>query len=382
MDEVNPDAQTIPETQGDLPEFLKDGKLEKLVSKEITVDSLNLSPTQFNEFGEWLNKQQKGGKPSQPAPVEKAAPVAPAPKEEAKPGDEAPKLFSKPKKDQAEIKAAEANRWKQKFEHEKSSNLEFKRKLTEIQKGPVKRPDNFDPFDQTTVLNTHDDVQRLKQQFDLFQKQTVDAYEAKLADLQQQMQSTQKDSRYLSIEKLQNDKTFGRFSLNTSVPIAALQDELSDFSEAVGGFDNVNRYLTDANFKAQVEAQGLSLSKGFIDNLDKFNTIFEVEKLVDSGDYKNLETAYLDVLRKTGKLSELLTSARIEGATQTAQAISNRSKQTPVLTNSNGASVKSKWTMATARSWLESHKSIQQGTEDAKTLQEIQEHIAAGLITE
>jgi len=157
-------------------------------------------------------------------------------------------------------------------------------------------------------------------------------------------------SNFLDIKKLQHNNP----ELRTTADIETLDGELKAFADSVGGYDNVNKYLEDPEFKKAKDAEGLTpLSNTFMDNLDKFNKIVDLNqefafKKDDNGkSYSDrnpdvtIDNLYMNKLQQSGQYSDMLRNAKLTGANAVVDKVVSQKHTANTMTPASGADLPS-----------------------------------------
>lgn len=324
-----------------------------------------------------------------PAAAPTPAPAAPAPA--AADGPKSPDEVPLPTKAQREEffrkfheKAATANTVTQLRDELRKMKEDTAAKLAEIQKRPVTQADPDDPLAANSVRGQAEKVAKLEEQLALVTGMLNKQTEALESFHSQSAATLQAESSLLGLERFQyetqaSDVLPAELALATTVPLSMLNAELQDFAKRIGGLEYVNKYLSDATYKAQVEAQGIKLSEGFIKNLDTFNLIHDLNEEVRVGKAPDHMTAYLSHLFKSGKLAAGFRNAKLAGAGAVATGIASQTTATPTLEPGKEAAPKAVgWTASSAREWIRLHPDIKPGSADDATFQQILELMNAG----
>jgi len=299
-------------------------KLDAIGKGEVKINDLNATER------EQLREYQKTGeiKEVEIANVEKSVPDATT--EEIKPVEEIEfkavqkKLFDK---------GVEANRQKQLKEKAEKESQFFKDQFDTLKNAEITKATD-DQFDTETQQNKDDRLAALEAyvQADIEYKKNNALVTQQEAHTIEQDLETQKGS--LSIQQLQNNFP----QLKTSKPIHQLDRELQDFSTAVGGMENVNKYLDDPVYKKQVDDQGVApLSDDFMSNLPTYNKIvdlnhkYAVSKNDAGHSYKDrnpdvsIDNFYMNQLQNSGEYRKELSNAKLAGANSVAdKVVSNK----------------------------------------------------------
>lgn len=386
------------------PSWLTQEMWEGLSSKKIALDTLN--PDQQAEFSDFLGKITSGeasAPGAAPAPSLAATPAAtpepapattpaatpsptPAPGEIRSPADVP--LADPAKREEFfrkyQEKAAEANTVAQLRDNMKRMKADFDRQLAEIKARPITPPNADDPLDAASVRSQGETIKALQDQLALVMNMMGQQSTALEAFHSQGAAQLTEQTALLGLERFQyetqgSDLIPPELGLQTSVPLPMLNAELDRFSKAVGGMENVNRYLKDPAFKTQVEAAGHKLSEGFIKNLDKFNLIFDLNEEVKAGKYPDHMAAYSHHLLTSGKLAAALRDSKLAGANAVANGVASNSNATPTLTPGQNATPPAVgWTRKSALEWVRAHPEIKPGSADDTTFQEITRLMDAG----
>lgn len=243
----------------------------------------------------------------------------------------------------------EANKAKQLNEKLASDKAFIEKQLSDSRNAPVtqRTEDAFDDDSQKNLierLNLLEGRERERLERDQTHFNTT---QAETADLQAK-NKTQSDM--LAIQQLQNNFQ----ELKTTVPITQLDAELETFAEAIGGYDNVNKYLEDPEFKKTKEAEGLTpLTNAFMENLDKFNKVVEisreynVEKDDNGKSYSDrnpdvsIDNLYMNRLQSSGHYSDQLRNAKLTGANAVADKVVSQKYTATTMQPSTGADLPS-----------------------------------------
>lgn len=383
------------------PSWLTQEMWEGLSSKKIPLDTLK--PEQQAEFSDFLGKLTSGeatapGAAPAPGPTPAPTPAAtpepapaatpaatPSPAPSAAPGEirspsDVP-LADPAKREEFfrkyNTKAAEANTQRQIAENLRAQKTDLERKLAELQKRPVTAPNPDDPLAAESVKSQAETIKKLEDTLALVmdhltkQQGALESYHAQGAA------QSGEQAALLGLERFQyetqnSDLIPPELGLQTTVPLPLLNAELTRFAAAVGGLENVNRYLKEPAFKAQVEAAGHKLSEGFIKNLDKFNLIHELNEEVQAGKYPDPMAAYSHHLLTSGKLATALRDSKLAGASAVANGVASNNNATPTLTPGQNATPPAVgWTRKSALEWVRAHPDIKPGSADDATFQEI-----------
>lgn len=400
----NSNAPLAPTTVEAHPSWLTQELWDGLSKKTIPIESLK--PEQAEEFSSFIGKLSRGevtAPAAAPAPAGEPGPAAaamtppatpsPAPAAPATPatpalpadGPQSPADVPLPSKEEREKffakyqrMASEANTAKQTAENLRTLKQEMDQKLADLAKRPITPANPDDPLDAQSVQSQADTIALLKDQLaaltEAMAKQggaLQDFHSKSAAELQEQ-------AAVVGLERFQyetmgSDLVPPELSLQTSVPLPMLNAELSRFAAAVGGMPNVNKYLNDPAYKAQVEAAGHKLSEGFLKNLDKFNLIYDLNEQVAAKKFPDHMAAYSHHLVTSGKLAAAIQSAKLAGANAVANGVATNNNAPPMLTpRLDGAPKAVGWTVRSAREWLAAHPEIKPGSADDQTFQEIQ----------
>ena len=244
-------------------------------------------------------------------------------------------------------KGVEANRNKQLLEKVEKDNTFLQEQLDVFKNaGVTKATDDY--FDDDSQKNLRETVDLLRGQMTaLLEHNKSNAVANQEAGIQiQQDLENQKGS--LSIQQLQNNFP----DLQTSKPMGQLDNELKSFSEAVGGMDNVNKYLEDPEYKKQMDGQGIApLSDSFMENLTKYSAIVDLNREYavlkdDAGQsYKDrnpdvsIENFYMNQLQTTGKFNDMLSNAKLTGANSVADKVVSQKYTAATMTPSGGGDI-------------------------------------------
>lgn len=301
-------------------------RLNAYNNKEIAYSDFN--PTELSDIDELA---KTGRIASKEAVEEKETPTT----EETK---EPEYLELKSVKTKLFDKQVEANRNKQLLDKAVESEKFLKEQLDSFKNANITKATD-DPFDDDSQKNIREELSLVKQQMQNMLEYQRDNNSRLLQDSQTHQQELETERGNLSIEKLQ--RSFP--NLKTTISIDKLNNELSDFSKNVGGFENVNKYLDDEAFRKQKEEEGVKpLSEAFMSNLPIFNEIvdlndkFSIQKDDAGKSYKDrnpdmgIDTFYINQLQQTGKFNEMLSNEKLKGANSVINKVANQ-KHTATL---------------------------------------------------
>lgn len=190
-------------------------------------------------------------------------------------------------------KADELNTYRQKYSSLERKQLEHERKLkedpyyresylkqlglsTEAPK-PSIDPD-FDVYDESNLKALAENQKRLEEELNYFKA-------AKQQEIEAERRKYELDRTFRNIEELQNEFP----QLKTSKSFKELNDEYVNFSNRIG-LENVDKVLTDANYRQQLTNQGVTVPQ----DLDKVVKILEINQTKQQMNYPTLRSAYLD----------------------------------------------------------------------------------------
>lgn len=232
-----------------------------------------------------------------------------------------------------------ANAAKQRFEASIRKSKEFDGKWKELQDRKVTQATD-DPFDDASQKSIVEENALLKEQVKLVIDTFRDTYQEDQVRKQENYQGLETERGNLSIQQLQRENP----DLETNISIEKLDNELTRFSEAVGGHPNVNKYLEDETYKKQVDDSGIiPLSNGFLQNMDKFTAIvdinndYAVKEFKDGKTFKqrnpdiSINSFYMDRLQKSGKFGEMLVKAKLTGTTQAVDKFVSQQQTAPIM---------------------------------------------------
>lgn len=332
-------AQNQPETQA--KGNLSDEQYQKVFKSQ---DFSELSAPQIEEF---INRMrgEEDGKPDPVAPdVVATAPQGTSPEEppktstegeaQANPSDEKKDKFSHvPETPVDEVtarkyveKADEANTFKQQLEATKKKLENAQRRNSAIEEA-LKTLTGMQEIDEKSLF-TEDGIKNIARS----QKQLVKATQTILAANKEEVAEHVNDSKeaelFLTIAEMQ----VANPELKTSVPVRELNKAYVNFSKQIGGVENLNRYMTDPEYRKTQEMAGnkIPIQDG---DLKAFSRILEVHsesKIVGNNDltytyWKLKNSGRFPTEQSAPKTSPAVAPSHVE-------ARNNPKVDTPVLT--------------------------------------------------
>ena len=243
----------------------------------------------------------------------------------------------------------EANRNKQLLEKQASDTAFYKKQLEDGKNATI-TPRTEDNFDDDSQKNLIERLTLLESQATARAQRDLDYSATQQTATESVRKDLEVQKGQLSVQQLQNSFP----NLKTTEPVHMLDAELNRFSKEVGGLENVNKYLEDPEFKKQKDSEGVApLSDSFMNNLDKFNEIVELnnnfavardgsgQTFKDRNADMSLESFYMQNLHSTGKYNEMLNNAKLAGANKVVDKIASQKFTATTMTPAGGADVPS-----------------------------------------
>jgi len=242
-------------------------------------------------------------------------------------------------------KGVDSNRNKQLLEKAEKDKIFLQNQIDVFKNADLTKATD-DHFDTETQQNLRETVDLLKGQVNalLEHGQATALTNQQNAHTIHQDLENQKGS--LSIQQLQNNFP----QLQTTKPVHQLDNELSSFSTAVGGMENVNKYLDDPAYKKQIDDQGIApLSDDFMNNLPIYNKIvdlnhkFAVSKNDAGSSFKDrnpdvsIDHFYMKQLQDSGEYNQMLSNAKLTGANSVIDKVVSQKHTATTIKPSAGA---------------------------------------------
>ena len=310
-------------------------KLDAIGRGEVKITDLN--ETERGQLFEYQKTGQIEGEPVDDA-VKNEPTTATPPEESSELKVIKQKLFD------TQVDANRNGQLLKKSEEDKSF---FKSQLDALNTATITKATG-DHFDDDSQKNLRETVDLLKSQYAALLEYSQNNATANQQATQEVQQNIENQKGSLSIEQLQSSFP----DLQTTKPIKQLGKELQNFSEAVGGMDNVNKYLDDPEYKKQIDEQGITpLSDSFIENLPKYNKIWDLNNKYavvkdDNGQSYSarnpdvsIDNYYMNELQSTGKYTDMLSNAKLTGANSVADKVVSQKFTAATMTPSGGADI-------------------------------------------
>jgi len=308
MQVQNPDTEdkTETETENNKQEATEDKALDharRLAKEEITFDDIKdedlLKEIHQRFVIEEEEIPEEGEKPAE----EKSESEEKKPEEKSKPAeeiDETSQEFLQLRKDEL----AELNTIQQKIDS-KQKRLDELSDLGEAPKGKK----HEDVTSEEAIEDTNSRLSKIE-------KDQSDFFKGQKETLTKDTQDLKREKLYLELQNFQLQNA----GLKTSKPINVLNAQYKSFVDKIGGFDNVDKFLTDKTFREQKEAEGHSFPMSEED-YKKFDTISQINAFKNKKKYPTLSAAFHDYQRENGIVLDQVKTAAIKAAQDTLENV-------------------------------------------------------------
>jgi hypothetical protein len=202
--------------------------------------------------------------------------------------EEAPVVAEPAKKDvkQAIWEAqVEANRWKQKNEAAQKRIQDLEARTRELngtqEKKSFSKPEDYDPYAEENL----NEVPILKQEFASLKEELQAIKEERKREALAQLERERYNIEVEQLHTLQDEFP----ELKTSKPFHQVEEEYASWYNSLGT-ENANRYMSDPQFRASMDAKGFKVSEDY----DNYVALHGIRNSFKEGRYPTMRAAFRD----------------------------------------------------------------------------------------
>lgn len=263
------------------------------------------------------------------------------------------------------LKSNELNETQQKL-NKTNKRLEEIKKTT-----PLKENKEADVYDEEYLKSLQTSIKTLEDR-------EIKREKSEETSLQSEKTRLEFQSDMLEIAQLQVENT----SLQTEKPFSALNAAYSRFQKNVGGPENRDKFLSDPEYRKNMEAQGIIFPMSDPD-WKKYKELLEIRSYKLEHNSEDLDSAYYKYQKVHGIIPDSVKEASLEATQKTTETIANSSQETTILPPNAGTMSGDSigWTKETIDSWIAANP-YPKTDKDKATMREINQIVQRGLLKE
>lgn len=245
------------------------------------------------------------------------------------------------------------------------------KRLEKVEKPLPKETKEVDVYDEEYLKGLATRQQALED------RQT-DREKSEETDLQTEKAKLEFQSDLLEIAQLQVENT----SLQTEKPFSALNAAYSRFQTDVGGPENRDKFLSDPEYRKNMESQGIIFPMSTTD-WKKYKELLNIRSYKLEHNSEDLDSAYYKYQKVHGIVSDSVKEASLEATQKTTETIANSSQESTILPPNAGTMAEGSigWTKETIDSWIAANP-YPKTEKDKSTMREINQIVQRGLLKE
>jgi hypothetical protein len=179
----------------------------------------------------------------------------------------------------------EANRWKQKNEAAQRKAQELENKIRELngtsEKKSFSKPENYDPYAEENL----NEIPIIKQEFASLREELQALKEERKRETLAQIEKERYNIEVDQLHTLQDEFP----ELKTSKPFFQVEEDYANWYNSLGT-ENANRYMSDPQFRASMDAKGFKVPADY----DNYVALHGIRNSYKEGRYPSMRAAFRD----------------------------------------------------------------------------------------